>query len=1032
MIEGNTSSRSKISLATAVLLLVLSADLNAQRTSSSPSFWQNPTDLTRGTTIERELSGGQTHSYQLSLTEAQYLYVVVDQRGIDVVLVLFSPEGKKLSELDSPNGENGPEELRIIVTRSGNYRLDVQAFETYGPTRRYRVDVKELRQATENDRAEISKRELLELERNRSNIWRLSSQGRFTEATRLAERALEIRIRNSGPQHRDVAVAFADLAELYIKKGDYIRGEELLERGLTIVEQSEGTTHPDCTRFLVYLSILHSWKADYVRAERLLEHAVKIAESKFSENPNILVSFSVLATVYVDEGKFLKAEDVIKRSLAIRERVYGPESVEVAANLGDLAHLYERQEKYVEAELFLKRTIEMQRKAVGSNSKLVVDSMVSLANLYTLTGQYSRAQSLLEEASSIKEKTVGSEEVLLYPWSFWYLKQGNHIQAEAFSKRAAVDLEKRLGLDHPSTTTALNRLAVIYAARNDVDATLATLARTVESRERVLSLMLTTGSEEQKRIYMSTLAGETARTVSLNTQEAPQSKEATTLAFTTVLRRKGRVSDAMLNQFTLLNRHLQPEARTLHGELVAARAQLAALVFDSTAITAESRQARERLKQYIEKIESELAKRSVQFAVQSTPVTVDRVRRAIPETAALIEFVKYRSFKVDPTGGQRWGSMHYAAYVLLSGSEPTVVELGEAEPIEKAVTHFRNLLASPRDPEAKAAGSALFRLVMGPVFKELGNCRKLLISPDSSLNLVPFAALVDEAGKYLVENYDISYLTSGRDLLALRLNYSSRQGSVIVANPTFDDSSTGKKTTNSPASVSNDRRSIDFKEVKVSALPGTAEEALAIGKILTDSVVLTEQNATEAALKNLKGPRILHLATHGFFLSDQAEVSSDNKRQLVRTWGFEPGENPLLRSGILLAGVMQAQSGNGEDGVLTALETGDLDLWGTRLVVLSACDTGVGEIKTGDGVYGLRRALRLAGAESVIATLWKVDDAATRDLMIQFYERLQSGQGRSEALRSTQLKMLNSSKWQHPYYWASFIQSGDWRKLEAN
>jgi CHAT domain-containing protein len=220
--------------------------------------------------------------------------------------------------------------------------------------------------------------------------------------------------------------------------------------------------------------------------------------------------------------------------------------------------------------------------------------------------------------------------------------------------------------------------------------------------------------------------------------------------------------------------------------------------------------------------------------------------------------------------------------------------------------------------------------------------------------------------------------------------------------------------------------------------------------------VLTGVQATEGSLKLLSGPDILHVATHGFFLPDQPQASPANSRGL----SIEPlnrsrvahAENPLLRSGIALAGANARQSSEAEDGVLTALEAAGLDLWGTKLVVLSACETGVGEIKTGDGVYGLRRALVLAGAESQVMSLWQVSDAATRDLMVAYYKRLESGEGRSEALRQVQLEMLRGTQQSqdgknrslqvektsrasqgrsHPFYWASFIPIGDWRSLDG-
>lgn len=235
-------------------------------------------------------------------------------------------------------------------------------------------------------------------------------------------------------------------------------------------------------------------------------------------------------------------------------------------------------------------------------------------------------------------------------------------------------------------------------------------------------------------------------------------------------------------------------------------------------------------------------------------------------------------------------------------------------------------------------------------------------------------------------------------------------------------------------------------------MPGTAGEAQALGTILSGVTTLTGARATEAALKRVSGPRVLHVATHGFFLTDQSALAAQDARgiKLGKEGPAAPaGENVLLRSGLALAGANARRSDGGEDGILTALEAAGLDLWGTKLVVLSACETGLGEVKNGDGVYGLRRALVLAGSESQVMTLWQVSDEATRDLMVSFYKRLRDGEGRTEALRRVQLEMLKggavagganrglgggglvikSADRSHPYYWAAFIQSGDWRPM---
>lgn len=219
-------------------------------------------------------------------------------------------------------------------------------------------------------------------------------------------------------------------------------------------------------------------------------------------------------------------------------------------------------------------------------------------------------------------------------------------------------------------------------------------------------------------------------------------------------------------------------------------------------------------------------------------------------------------------------------------------------------------------------------------------------------------------------------------------------------------------------------RSADLANLRFGPLLGSEAEVAAIRPLLPENaVVLTEAAATENALKQVRGPSILHLATHGFFLPDAPSPSPEEAPAQLAA-----AENPLLRSGLALAGFNQRAS-EGEDGVLTALEVAGLDLRGTRLVVLSACETGLGDVASGEGVYGLRRAFGMAGAESQMMSLWKVSDRGTADFMAQYYGCLQAGEGRSEALRQVQLAALETGRYQHPYHWAAFFFSGDWRPL---
>lgn len=238
------------------------------------------------------------------------------------------------------------------------------------------------------------------------------------------------------------------------------------------------------------------------------------------------------------------------------------------------------------------------------------------------------------------------------------------------------------------------------------------------------------------------------------------------------------------------------------------------------------------------------------------------------------------------------------------------------------------------------------------------------------------------------------------------------------------------------------QRSGDITHLRFGPLPGTQQEVEAIAPLLpNNAIILTEATATENALKQVQAPSILHIATHGFFLEDvefmptpdatrgdRATILIESIAPVANPTRPVSNENPLLRSGLALAG-FNARTSAGEDGVLTALEATGLNLRGTRLVVLSACETGVGQVANGEGVYGLRRAWVMAGAESQLMSLWKVDDLGTAELMQRYYQRLQNGEGRSEALRQVQLEFIANPTYQHPYYWASFMFSGQWSPM---
>jgi CHAT domain-containing protein len=1091
--------------------------------------------LEPGTPIERELTGGQSHSYQLMLTDGQYIKVVVNQRDTDVAAKLFGPDAKQIAVVDNSIDPGGQETVLCVAKDSGNYRLDIVGKNA--SLGRYEIKVTESRTATDDDRA------LFEAFKLYLEFDQLYRADKYDEARPIGERVLEIRERVLGTEHIDVAGPLTDLAIINAAKGDYAKAEALFRRALAIKEKALGSNHLEVARSLTNLATLCNYKANYAEAVLLFERALPIFEKELGpQHPNYALALNSLADLYSQRGDYEKALSLYDRARAIFEKELGPQHPAFAMTLNNLALNYLYIGDYEKARPLYEQALSIQEKALGPEHPLVAGILNGLANIYRDSGDYAKAEQFYRRTLAILEKTVGPNHIKscrgFSNLAALYRRSGEYAKAEPLYKRSLEIMENILGSDHPFTAELLDDYAMLYTAKGDIGQAITTLSRANTIDERNFVFNLDIGSERQKLVFLDVYRKSTNFTLSLQSEYAPNDPQALNLAFTTVLRRKARGLDAMADTIATIRRNATQQDRELFDKLTEARSQLATLALNDPGEAKPDtyRKNLDYLKERVDKLEADLSARNQEFnkhRKDSLPVSLFAVQASLPAHSALIEFAYFTP--IDPKT-EKSEPPRYLAYLLATQGQPNWVDLGEAAPIEQAIDAWRKALRNPNRADVKQLARALDELVMHPVREVLsdlqGNPTNLLISPDRSLNLIPFQALVDEQNQYLVEHYSITYLTSGRDLLRLQNSDLSRSEPLLIANPDFGRMATmamrGGRTS----------AQIDPTRLYFSPLPATEDEALAIKAILPKASLLEQDDATETALKRATGPKILHIATHGFFLdyrgpspaepgqppreaspgtnllastrampyTIQFEASPEletaqEKVKLLKSQGIDAyivktevkgkgtffrvrGGNfrtqieaqkygadlrgrgsvddffvaryeqpqfeaknqvadlrlsrfatkikdPLLRSGLALAGANQGKSGD-DDGVLTALEAAYLDLTGTKLVVLSACDTGVGEVRNGEGVQGLRRALVLAGSESQVMSLWPVSDEATKDLMIPYYKALEDGKGRSEGLRQVQLRMVHGRRdRQHPFYWAAFIQSGEWANLDG-
>src|SRR6266508_1964087 len=650
--------------------------------------------LEPGKPIERELAGGQSHAYQITLSAGQFMKVIVEQRGIDFVIVLLGTDAKQIMEFDSEIRSQGQETVWQVAEVAGSYRLNVKAKHKGAPAGGYEIRLVELRAATEKDRV------LQEARKLHTESQRLSRDGKYDESRPAAERALELREEALGPESPDVAQSLNNLAIIYRDKGDYAKAEPLFQRALAIYEKAVGPESPDVATSLNSLANLYRLKGDYAKAEPLVQRALAILEKAFGpESLDVAASLNILANLYRGKGDYAKAEPLCQRALAIWEKAVGPEHPDVAASLIILANLYRLKGDYAKAEPLHQRALAIYEKAVGPEHPDVAESLNSLAIIYRDKGDYAKAEPLYQRALDIYEKAFGPEHPgvarPLNSLANLYSVKGDYAKAEPLYQRALAIYEKALGPEHPDAAESLNLLARLYEAKGDLTLAVTFQSRANEVSERNIALNLVTGSERQKLAYLATLLAQTDQIISLHARSAPDASTARSLAATTILQRKGRVLDAMSDSIEALRRAASPEDRALFDQLKDIRSQQARLVFGGLQRTtpAEYQNQIRNLAEQAEKLEDEISRRSDKFRAEYQPVTLAATQSAIPARAALIEFYSYHPFNAKSArSAEAFGQPRYVAYVLRQQGEAQWVDLGEAAPIDLAVTALRQAL----------------------------------------------------------------------------------------------------------------------------------------------------------------------------------------------------------------------------------------------------------------------------------------------------------------------------------------------------
>jgi CHAT domain-containing protein/Flp pilus assembly protein TadD len=909
------------------------------------------------------------------------------------------------------------------------------------------------------------------------------SMARFDEAEALYREAAEIRRKTLGENHPDYAQSLNNLAALKHATGELARAAALYHEALRTAGKSLGEEHPRYAAAEGNLGAVYEAMGDYRQAERLLREASDAWKRIAGDgHPRYAESLNNLAALHQSMGDYARAESLYGRALEIKERALGPEHPATITGLSNLGTLYYARGDYGRAEPRLRRALELRRKVLGETHVDCAADRNNLAALCAEMGDFARAELLYREATAIRKEVLGEGHpqyaTALNNLAALYASTGDSARAEPLHHEALGIWKESLGPTHPRYAIGLGNLGLLYWSMKrpaDAERLLHEAAAIARGNLELASLAQ---SERQQLLMAAGARGILDAALSLAAEGETTARE----IYTHVLAWKGAVFS---RQWRMRLARARADLAPQFDRLEQVVNRLAALSLGTPGPGA--REARQRkiaeLADEKERLERKLAAESGDFRRrrQTAGLSAAEFRHALPPGVVLVDFLEYTRFfpagrsgpGEDKTDREFARVGHVAAFVVRADRPVRLVDLGPAGPITGHVETWRATLGS--GPEAERAARELRRRLWEPLGLDLAGAGTVLLSPDGSLARFPFAALPgEEPGTYLTDDVPLAVVAVPQ-LLPELVQISpvgpaaSERGQddppslLLVGSVDYgaEPDAAGPATGRGPPLA----RSPGDPSPTWKPLPGTAEEIAAIARTMRGGfpqavpVVLRDAEPTEAAVRReAPGRRWLHFATHGFFapawarsaLAGSNTSGSRGLRPLATKADRRAGFHPGLLSGLVFAGASRPWQPGRDDGIMTADEVAAIDLRAADLAVLSACQTGLGPVAGGEGILGLQRAFQVAGARTVVASLWQVDDAATRALMTEFYENLlQKRMSKLEALRHAQLTIRRAYDPQQrtlrglaplkdptttphgfdlpPRYWAAFILSGDWR-----
>lgn len=832
------------------------------------------------------------------------------------------------------------------------------------------------------------------------------------------------RLLSQGALSAETAYGVEDnLAPLYIKIGRLSDAKAILTRLITEKTNLFGPTSRQLNQPLTLQSELLLTEGDYTEAERLARRANNLSKDIFDEESSKLVPSMIrLAEVYSTIGDYDKAESLLTNAIAIQRLHFGREHVDVAKSMSTLALVkFYKDEPEDEVLALFGQSEKIIGKKLGASNPTYAEVLKNLAIVNIAGGQYSIAFTYLDDAGRIWDAKIGRRNninaatINVLKGDIYY-RQKQYAKAENFYERAKKQFEKFFNDSHPEFVRVQSKLAKTYYMQGNWKKSQDQMESVLGNYQNFIGEYFPALSEREKAKFWNTIKSDYEFYNTLIVSKNSNGKYLGEL-FDNALLTKALLLNSSIKIRRRIAGSTDEELKKVYASWIDKKELLTAALSMSTQQLEDNDIKTSSLNNDVEQLEKELSLKSEIFGqeMDSKRITWGDIQNSLGENEIAIEMVRFRHFDHVFSDSILYALLYVTAE---EKSEPRMILLKNGEELEnKYLKYYRNTI------KFKLKDNFSYQQFWEPIIEEVGTVSTLYISPDGVYNQINLESIPTPDERYVLDNSNIILLSNTKDLYYNRVRTrvtTDKQVAMMFGNPTFYvDTTPGNPNANSGLTRAT-------AEV-VSDLPGTKKEINELQEYLGDRGweidSYTELEASEPSIKKVSNPRIFHVATHGFFQSGtQAEANLDDELKANNAY-----ENPLLKSGLLLTGAGDILNEtkynyNVDNGILTAYEAMNLNLDQTDLVVLSACETGLGEMEAGEGVYGLQRAFLVAGAKTIIMSLFKVSDEATQLLMVKFYRKwIETGDKRTAFIDA---KKEIRNEFGDPIYWSPFIMIG--------